>query len=64
MKASLDNKPPRAWMHLYVNSKKVKREEDRKAVINRDNYLLLEKMAHIMKTKGRIDNINNYKPRR
>lgn len=51
-------------MHLHVNAKKVNREEERRAIIDRDNYLLLEKMAHIMKTKGRIDNINNYKSRR
>lgn len=60
----MDNKPPRAYMHLIVNSKKVQLEEERKAVIDRDNFLLLQKMSHIMKTGGRIDNVNEYEPLR
>lgn len=35
-------------------------EEDRLAIIERDNRLLLEKMAYIMRTEGRIDNKNDY----
>lgn len=34
-------------------------EEDRLALIERDNRLLLEKMAYIMRTEGRIDNKND-----
>ena len=28
--------------------------------VERDNRILLEKMAHIMRTRGRVDNINSY----
>lgn len=39
-------------------------EEERLAVIERDNRILLEKMSATMRTRGRVDNINNYLPRR
>ena len=35
-------------------------EEERLATIERDNRILLEKMSQIMRTKGRVDNWNDY----
>jgi len=37
----------------------IKLEEERLATIERDNRILLEKMSHIMRTQGRIDNNND-----
>lgn len=39
-------------------------EEERLATIEKDNRILLEKMSHIMRTRGRIDNRNDYEYRR
>ena len=38
----------------------VQLEEERLATIERDNRILLEKMSQIMRTKGRVDNWNDY----
>jgi hypothetical protein len=35
-------------------------EEERLAVVERDNRILLEKMSYIMRTKGKVDNWNQY----
>lgn len=56
----VDTKPPRTYMHLHLKLKKLQLEEERLATIERDNRILLEKMSYIMRTKGRIDNRNNY----
>lgn len=53
--ASLDNGPPKEYMHLQVKLKKIQAEEDRLAEIERDNRILLDKMAKIMRTSGNID---------
>jgi E3 ubiquitin-protein ligase TRIP12 len=47
-------------MHLHLKLKKLQLEEERLATIERDNRILLEKMSHIMRTKGRVDNANDY----
>ena len=60
----IDNKPPETYMHLHLKLKKMQMEEERRATVQRDNRILLEKMAHIMTTKGRMDNTNDYKHRR
>ena len=60
----IDNGPPETYMHLHLKLKKMQMEEERLAMVQRDNRILLEKMAHIMTTKGRMDNINDYKHRR
>ena len=39
-------------------------QEERLAVIERDNRTLLEKMSHIMRSRGRTDNGNDYEHRR
>ena len=63
-KAITDTKPPKTYMHLHLNLKKIQMEEERQAIIDRDNRILLEKMANIMKTNGQVDNRNEYKQRR
>ena len=60
----IDDKPPETHMHLHLNLKKLQMEEERHGVVERDNHILLDKMAHIMRTKGRVDNVNNYEQRR
>ena len=60
----IDNKPPETYMHLHLKLKKMQMEEERLATVQRDNRILLEKMAHIMTAKGRMDNRNNYQHRR
>ena len=42
----------------------VQLEEERLATIERDNRILLEKMSYIMRTRGRIDNRNDYEYKR
>ncbi|XP_077978084.1 uncharacterized protein CFAP97D2-like [Glandiceps talaboti] len=59
-KPVIDDKPPKIYMHLVLKLKKLQMEEERLATIERDNRILLEKMAHIMRTRGRVDNRNNY----
>ena len=60
----IDNKPPKTYMHLHLKLKKIQVEEERQAIVDRDNRVLLEKMAQIMKKKGQVDNRNDYKHRR
>merc|ERR1712136_635304 len=45
-------------MHLKL--KKLQLEEEKMSTIERDNRILLEKMSHIMRTQGRVDNRNDY----
>ncbi|KAM3936125.1 uncharacterized protein CFAP97D2 [Leptodactylus fuscus] len=59
-KPMVDTNSPQAYVHLNLKLKKLKLEEERLSIIERDNRLLLEKMSAIMRTKGRIDNKNNY----
>ncbi|KAG9401434.1 hypothetical protein AC1031_009295 [Aphanomyces cochlioides] len=43
--------PPRTFAHLQFNAKKHTQMKARKATIDHDNHLLMEKMAHIMLSK-------------
>ncbi len=63
-KPVLDNKPPLTYMHLHLKLKKLQVEEERLAIIERDNRILLEKMCYIMRTRGRVDNTNDYEQKR
>eukprot|EP00106_Octopus_bimaculoides_P013582 XP_014781024.1 PREDICTED: uncharacterized protein LOC106876822 isoform X2 [Octopus bimaculoides] len=56
----IDNKPPPNFMHLHLKMKKLQLEEEHLATIERDNHRLLERMGYIMRTRGRIDNRNDY----
>ena len=60
----IDNKPPQTYMHLHLDLKKLQMEEERRGVVERDNGILLDKMVRIMRTRGRVDNVNNYQQRR
>ncbi|XP_066477437.1 uncharacterized protein CFAP97D2 [Tiliqua scincoides] len=62
-KPMVDTSPPATYGHLQLKLGKLKLERDRQAIIERDNHLLLEKMSYIMRTQGRIDNKNDYKPK-
>ncbi|KAL5006217.1 hypothetical protein ScPMuIL_015023 [Solemya velum] len=55
-KPMVDNKPPKTYMHLHIKLKKLQMEGERLAIVERDNKILLEKMAHIMRTEGTVDN--------
>ncbi|CAH1794411.1 unnamed protein product [Owenia fusiformis] len=59
-RSMVDTKAPRTYLHLHLKPKKLQLEEERLATIERDNRILLEKMAYIMRTRGRVDNWNNY----
>lgn len=59
-RTGIDNATPKMHMHLHVNLKKLQTEEERLAVIERDNRMLLEKMSHIMRTQGQVDHRNFY----
>ncbi|XP_072254747.1 uncharacterized protein CFAP97D2 [Pyxicephalus adspersus] len=59
-KPMVDTNSPHTYAHLNLKLKKLKLEEERLSTIERDNRLLLGKMSTIMRTKGRIDNKNNY----
>eukprot|EP00285_Hemiselmis_virescens_P000236 CAMPEP_0173410568 /NCGR_PEP_ID=MMETSP1356-20130122/74909_1 /TAXON_ID=77927 ORGANISM="Hemiselmis virescens, Strain PCC157" /NCGR_SAMPLE_ID=MMETSP1356 /ASSEMBLY_ACC=CAM_ASM_000847 /LENGTH=186 /DNA_ID=CAMNT_0014372201 /DNA_START=129 /DNA_END=686 /DNA_ORIENTATION=+ len=48
MKPAIDNKPPPKFVHLAQNLKKQQMDEERYSQIERDNYLLLDKMSYIM----------------
>jgi len=54
----LDTKQPRVYIHQHLKLKKLQLEEERLATIERDNRLLLERIAKIMRTTGSIDNNN------
>merc|ERR550534_2837692 len=45
---------------MYLKLKKLQLEEEKMSTIERGNRILLEKMSHIMRTRGRVDNRNNY----
>ena len=48
MRPAIDNKPPPKFVHLAQNLKKQQMDEERYSQIERDNYLLLDKMSYIM----------------
>jgi hypothetical protein len=61
----VDNKPPKDFVHIKQNRRKVQLEEDKLALIQRHNHQLLEKMNNIMHTTGRVDHRNmDWKPKR
>ncbi|KAL2081332.1 hypothetical protein ACEWY4_023185 [Coilia grayii] len=59
-KATISRTPPKTYTHINNNSKEKKLKEDRISVIERDNHMLLEKISHIMRTTGRVDNKNDF----
>lgn len=61
MKPYVDCSSPKVYPHLQQRLKKYVAEEYRMALIQRDNYTLITKMAAIMQGKGTLDNWNNYR---
>ncbi|XP_041128455.1 sperm axonemal maintenance protein CFAP97D1-like [Polyodon spathula] len=59
-KPMVNTTTPQTYGHLHLKMKKLKLEEERLSTIERDNSMLLEKMSNIMRTRGRIDNKNDY----
>ena len=57
IKSSIDTTAPARRNHLRKNMKKEQMMEERFAKIERENRILLEKMAHIMQTNT-LDNKN------
>lgn len=62
-RAVIDNHAPETYMHMHLKLKKLQVEEERLAVVERDNRILLEKMSYIMRTKGLVENWNKYHQR-
>ncbi|XP_054421738.1 uncharacterized protein CFAP97D2 [Pteronotus mesoamericanus] len=56
----VDTRAPLSLSHHHLNLKKLKLEEERLSVIDRDNRLLLQKLSCIMRTRGQTDSRNNY----
>ncbi|XP_045677747.1 uncharacterized protein CFAP97D2 [Phyllostomus hastatus] len=56
----VDTHAPWSLSHFHLNLKKLKLEEERLSVIDRDNRLLLQKLSCIMRTRGQTDSRNNY----
>ncbi|XP_029937184.1 uncharacterized protein CFAP97D1 [Myripristis murdjan] len=59
-KPTINTTPPTTYNHLALKQKKQKLEEQRMMKIQKENNMLLEKISHIMRTTGRIDNRNDY----
>ncbi|XP_073899016.1 uncharacterized protein CFAP97D2 isoform X5 [Castor canadensis] len=60
----VDTCAPLTFSHLHLKLKKLKLEEERLSVIDRDNRLLLEKVASVMRTRGQTDSRSNFTHRR
>ncbi|XP_063300712.1 uncharacterized protein CFAP97D2 [Pelobates fuscus] len=59
-KPMVDTNSPKTFAHLNTKMKKLQLEEERHSIIERDNRLLLHRMSTIMRTKGSVDNKNDY----
>ncbi|XP_040589442.1 uncharacterized protein CFAP97D2 isoform X3 [Mesocricetus auratus] len=55
----VDTHPPRTYGHLHLKLKKLKMEEERLSIIDRENRLLLRRVASAMRTRGQMDSSNN-----
>lgn len=55
VKSGVDNKAPPKYLHLVQNLKKQQVDEERYSAIERENYLLLDKMSHIMTHAQTVD---------
>ncbi|XP_072300030.1 uncharacterized protein CFAP97D2 [Eucyclogobius newberryi] len=59
-KPTINITTPETYGHLALKLRKQKMDQDRNTQIQRENNLLLEKIAHIMQTTGTVDNLNFY----
>ncbi|XP_055518610.1 uncharacterized protein si:ch211-284k5.2 isoform X1 [Leucoraja erinacea] len=58
--AVVDTKGSWTPAHIQVKLKKVQLQEDRLAIIARDNQILSFKLVDIMRSNGTVENWNNY----
>jgi hypothetical protein len=54
IKTAIDNRPPQTFTHLKQKLKKVQLEDERYMAIERANFLLLDKMSHIMTGSSKV----------
>ncbi|XP_046888732.1 sperm axonemal maintenance protein CFAP97D1-like isoform X2 [Hypomesus transpacificus] len=59
-KPMVDNKAPRTYLHCHLKLKKIQMEQERLMELERDNRLLVSRIARTMGTKGGLDNWNTY----
>nr|XP_014346783.1 PREDICTED: uncharacterized protein C17orf105 homolog isoform X3 [Latimeria chalumnae] len=64
VKPMVDDKPPRTYLHFHMNRKKIQVEHEKITDIERGNRMLLEKIAYILRTRGRVDHWNDYQSKR
>uniref|UniRef100_A0A2R8N1E1 CFAP97 domain containing 2 n=1 Tax=Callithrix jacchus TaxID=9483 RepID=A0A2R8N1E1_CALJA len=55
----VDTCAPLTFRHLQLKLKRLKLEEERLSIIQRDNLLLLEKVASVMRTRRQAGSKNN-----
>ncbi|KAJ1568714.1 hypothetical protein HK096_005568, partial [Nowakowskiella sp. JEL0078] len=58
VKTYVDTKPPKTYKHLKVRLKKIQLEEDHLDQIEKNNTILLQRMARQMSTPSGISNLN------
>ncbi|XP_071962436.1 annexin A13-like [Antedon mediterranea] len=64
MKHGLDTKKPKTFYHMQINMKKIQAEEQRQAVIDYENRILLAKLTNVLRSNGHLDNWNwDYEPK-
>ncbi|KAM7407089.1 hypothetical protein PAMA_003017 [Pampus argenteus] len=59
-KSTINTTPPKTYGHLALKLKKLKLEEEWTMKIQRENSMLTDKISHIMRTTGGVDNRNDY----
>uniref|UniRef100_A0A671U421 CFAP97 domain containing 2 n=1 Tax=Sparus aurata TaxID=8175 RepID=A0A671U421_SPAAU len=59
-KPTIDTTAPKTYAHLALNLKKLQIDAERTIKIQRENELNLEKINHIMRTTGEVDNRRYY----
>ena len=64
VKSVVDTRAPQTYVHMHLKLKKLQLEEEKMSTIERDNRILLEKMSLIMRTRGRVENRNDYEYKR
>ncbi|XP_042350718.1 uncharacterized protein CFAP97D2 [Plectropomus leopardus] len=63
-KPTINTTPPKTYSHLALKLKTQKLEEEWTMKIQRENNMLMEKISHIMRTTGGVDNRNYYDRKR
>ncbi|XP_060945086.1 uncharacterized protein cfap97d2 [Limanda limanda] len=58
--STINTSPPKTYGHLDLKLKKQKLEEKRILRIQQENNMLMERISHIMRTTGGVDNRNDY----